>query len=234
MYKILIIAILLLLILYRRKDKFENKNSNLDNVLDIIRYVKKSGKSYSGKHIDIGYHSIELDNKYYRGPRDCVKRLEFCKKEYDFTNKNVLDIGCCIGGMLFPLASTINSACGIDFNYRDINAGNAIKQYKNIDNISFYVFDLDKEKLEFIKNFIQKIDVVFLFAVCMWVKNWKGLIDFISLNSKVLFIETNGTQFQQQEQLDYCKLKFSKVKTIYEKSLDDKGQHNRKLFICKN
>jgi SAM-dependent methyltransferase len=204
------------------------------NIINIIRYVKNSGEAYSAKHIDIGYHSIEIDGIYHKGQRDCIKRLEFCKKEYNFKNKNVLDIGCCIGGMLFPLSSEINNGCGIDFNYRNINAGNAIKEYKKISNISFYIFDLDKEELEFIKNFIPKIDVVFLYSVCMWIKKWKKLIDFIASNSKVLFIETNGNPSEQLEQLNYCKLKFKIVKKLYDESLDDKGQHKRKLYICKN
>ena len=34
------------------------------NVLNIIRYVKNSGKSNSAKHIDIGYHSIKIDDIY--------------------------------------------------------------------------------------------------------------------------------------------------------------------------
>ena len=206
----------------------------MEKVVNIIKYVKTSGKSYSGNHIDIGYHSIELDGIYHKGQRDCVKRLEYCKKEIDFTNKNVLDIGSCIGGMLFPIASEINKGCGIDFNYRNINAGNSIKQYKNISNLSFYVFDLEKENLNFIKNFIQDIDVVFLYSVCMWVKNWRNVIDFISKNSKVLFIETNGKLQQQKQQIDYCRTKFKHCKQLYDKSLDDKGQHNRKLYICSN
>ena len=54
------------------------------NILNIIRYVKNSGEAYSAKGIDIGYHSIEIDGTYHKGQRDCLKRLEFCKKEYDF------------------------------------------------------------------------------------------------------------------------------------------------------
>lgn len=219
---------------YIWEKNIKTREDSYNHILDIIRYVKDSGTDYSAKHIDIGYHSIKIDGIYHKGQRDCIKRLEFCKEEYDFTNKNILDVGCCIGGMLFPLSSEINYGCGIDFNYRNINAGNAIKQYTKTDNLSFYIFDLDKEELQFIKNFIPQIDVVFLYSVCMWIKKWKGLIDFISLNSKVLFIETNGSQFQQLEQINYCKLKFKIIKQIYDKSLDDKGQHNRKLYICKN
>lgn len=39
--------------------------------------------------------------------------------------------------MLFPLLSEINYGCGIDFNYRNINARNAIKQYKT--DVVFYI-----------------------------------------------------------------------------------------------
>ena len=203
------------------------------NILEIIKYVKTSDKAYSAKHIDIGYQSIEIDNVYHRGQRDCLERINTCKKEYDFTNKNVLDIGCCIGGMLLPLSESINYGCGIDFNFKNINAGNSIKQYKKINNLSFFVFDLDKENLHFINNFINKIDVCFLFAVCMWITKWKEVINFVSLNSKVLFIETNGTNEQQSQQIAYCKTKYNIVYEIfYNKSNDDKW--NRKLYICKN
>ena len=65
----------------------------MEKVINIIKYVKTSGKSYSGNHIDIGYHSIELDGVYHRGQRDCVKRLEYCKKEFPFM-KLCKKLGC--------------------------------------------------------------------------------------------------------------------------------------------
>lgn len=207
---------------------------NKDGLLNIIKYVKTNNKSYNGFKNDIGYHSIDIDGEYYRGQRDCITRLEYCKNVCDFKNKNVLDIGCNNGSMLFPLADTINYGCGVDYNYKNINASNAIKQYKKTQNLSFFIFDLDKENHEYIKNFIPNIDIVFLYSVCMWIEKWRELIDFISKHSKILFIETNGSETQQNEQLDYCKKKFKQVKNLYEKSLDDKGQHNRKLYICKN
>lgn len=205
-----------------------------NNVINIIKYVKKSGKVYSATNYDIGYHSIKIDDNYYIGQRDCIQRIDILKKEYDFKNKNILDIGCCIGGMVFPLADEINTGCGIDFNYRNINAGNIIKQYKKINNLSFYVFDLDKEDLNMINDFIPKIDVVFLFAVCAHIKNWKDLIDFISKNTKVLFIETNGAKGDQLKQVQYCKQKFNFMKVIYKKSMDDKITQKRSLYLFKN
>jgi len=214
-------------------DKNMNEN-NVNKVLNIIKYVKSSGYSYSGQHIDIGYHSIDLDGKYYRGQRDCLQRLEYIEKEIDFNNKNVLDIGCCIGGMLFPLADKINNGIGLDFNYKNINAGTRIVNYKKISNLAFYQFDLDKEDINFIDNFYDdKIDIVFLFSMCMWLKKWKNVIDYIYNISDILLIETNGSSNQQLEQIQYVKSKYKDVKILYDKSLDDKGQHNRQLYLCK-
>jgi hypothetical protein len=54
------------------------------DVINIIKYVKTSGKSYSGIKQDIGYHSIELDNTYYKDQRDCIKRIEYIVKRNRF------------------------------------------------------------------------------------------------------------------------------------------------------
>ena len=48
-----------------------------EKVLNILKYTKTSGQAYSGQHKNIGYHSIVLDNEYYKGQRDCIKRLSF-------------------------------------------------------------------------------------------------------------------------------------------------------------
>jgi hypothetical protein len=208
-------------------------NYSVSKVINTIKYVKSSGKDYSANHIDIGYHSIELNGKYYRGQRDCMMRLEFIEKEIDLSNKNILDIGCCIGGMLFPLDSKIKSGVGIDFNYKNVNAGNKIANYKKSKNIVFYQFDLDKESLYYLSNFTHEtVDVTFLFSVCMWIKKWRQLIDYIRERNSVLFIETNGSQVQQLEQLQYCQSKYTNVKILYDRSDDDPGQKKRKLYMC--
>jgi len=207
--------------------------NSVNKVLNTLRYTKTSGQSYSGSHKDIGYHSIMLGDKYYKGQRDCYKRLSYIEKEIDLTGLNILDIGCCTGGMLYPISDKIKSGTGIDFNYKNINSCNKITNYKNISNLYFYVFDLEKEDLEFINNlYNDKIDVVFLFSICMWIKNWKSVIDYIYRTSEILIIETNGSFHQQSSQYNYVKNKYKIVKKLYDKSDDDEGQKNRKLYIC--
>ncbi len=207
--------------------------TSLVNTLNIIKYTKKSGKAYSAMHEQIGYHSIMLGNTYYRGQRDCYKRMIYIKNEIDLVGKNILDLGCCVGGMLYPISDIIKSGVGVDYNYRNINACNKVIKYNKVSNLSFFMFDLEKENLEFMTNFYDdEIDVCFLFSICMWIKNWKKVLDFIYKISSVLVIETNGSNHQQLEQYKYVKNKYKTVKNLYEKSMDDKSQQKRKLYIC--
>ena len=116
-------------------------NNSLTNTLNIIKYTKKSGKAYSGTHEKIGYHSIMLGDTYYRGQRDCYKRMTYIKNEIDLVGKNILDIGCCVGGMLYPISNIIKSGVGIDYNYRNINSCNKITKYNKMSNLSFFMFE---------------------------------------------------------------------------------------------
>src|SRR5574337_1044888 len=71
--------------------------------------------------------------------------------------------------MLFSIADRIRSGVGVDYDYKMINVANRIRSYKGTANLDYYVFDLEKENLELLRNFIQsqKVDIVFLLSVCM-------------------------------------------------------------------
>lgn len=212
----------------------------VNDILEILKFISIDSDKRThigpGKKIEsnICYQSINLDSIKYDGNRDCDKRIHILESEVDFSNKNVLDIGCNIGGMLYPLSNKIRQGVGIDYNHRVINGANIIKSYKNNENLSFFIFDLDNEPLDLLHNYIKNIDIIFLFAMCLWVKKWKLVIDFISENSKILFIETNGSEGFQTEQIQYCKKKFNNFKLLLNASSDDKFQSKRKLYLCTN
>lgn len=171
-----------------RKDEIE-----LCKALDIIRYTSTNDVTYNAKGFYSGYHSIYLKGKKYKGQRDCLKRLKSFK--YDFKNKVVLDLGCNIGGMLHPLSDNIKHGIGIDYDPKCINAANLIKQLNHEQKLEFYNFNLETEKLDLIKNFLgsKQVDICFVLAISMWIKNWKEVIAFCSKISKETFFETNGT-----------------------------------------
>lgn len=203
-------------------------------IINLLNYTKRSTSAYAGADYDVGYHSFKINGKHLRGQRDPEQRL--AKAVYDFTGKTVLDIGCNQGGMLFPIVEKIKYGIGIDYDSRMINAANRIRSYQRASHLDFYVFDLQNERLEFIKDFIpdDKVDICFLLSVCMWLTNWRDVVEFAHDNSKTLLFESNGKSEQQEEQIDYLEKLYRNVSLLSDTSSDDPGRRTRKLLICSN
>jgi SAM-dependent methyltransferase len=207
-------------------------NRPLRQILNVLNYTKTSDKAYNGEDFPAGYHSIDISGFKLAGQRDPKKRLDLAP--IDFTGKTVLDIGCNQGGMLFSIADKISHGIGIDFDSRLINAANKISSYRNDQNLDFYVFNLETDNLDLIRDFIpaKKVDVAFLLAVCVWIKNWKEVIDLTSKISKNLLFESNGSKDFQKEQVEYLRTQYSNVQLLSESSQDDQRDKSRKLYFC--
>ena len=163
----------------QHKNRYELDSETLDGidretrkVLNLLNYTKQSDSTYNAELYDSGYHSIQLKEFTFSGQRKPDERL--ADVPFDFTDKIVLDIGCNQGGMLFAVADRARRGIGLDYDARMINAANRIKAYKELGNADFFVFDLEKENLNVIDNFLPdtRVDIVFLLSVCMWVHNW--------------------------------------------------------------
>lgn len=205
--------------------------NTLDKIKNLLTYTVTSGKSYNGRHHKTGYHTLTIDGQTLEGQRQPTMRLK--DVPYNFTNKNVLDIGSNQGGMLFEIANKINYGIGIDYDNKLINVANRISNEYNY-NIDFYNFDLSTEEFDLIHNLCRtdKIDVVFLLSVCMWIPTWKELVTWVYTNSTHCLFETNGKSTQQQEQINMLTNTFRTVTLLAQTSEDDPGQKNRKLFWC--
>src|SRR5690606_3860648 len=151
-----------------------------------------------------------------------------------FAGKSVLDIGCNQGGMLFQLERQLRWGIGIDYDYRMVNAANFLNTLRKSDRLHFYVFDLEKEPLDLIRDFLpeSKVDVVFLLSVCMWLKNWREVVQFASRISQSMLFETNGTAEQQESQREQLTACYHTVTQISAASEDDPRQRNRRLYLC--
>jgi len=77
------------------------------------------------------------------------------------------------------------------------------------------------------------VDVCFLLSMCMWLKNWKEIIDFAALKAPHLLFESNGSVQQQKDQHRYLKSKYHTVTLVNKASNDDPGVKERKLYFCK-
>ncbi|HET8608566.1 MAG TPA: methyltransferase domain-containing protein [Burkholderiales bacterium] len=211
----------------------DSNNRSFRQIHNLLNYTKTSGSYYSALQFPAGYHSIDIDGHRLQGKRDPAQRLE--RIPIDFSGKTLLDIGCNQGGMLFQLDRTIKSGVGIDYDPRMINVANRIKALRGAGNLQFYVFDLEKEPLALLEDLIPvpKVDVVFLLAVCMWLKNWRSVISCAAKISDMMVFESNGTESQQAAQIAYLKELYRDVTLVAEHSDDDPKQKRRKLFWCR-
>jgi SAM-dependent methyltransferase len=209
-------------------------NSQELKLINLLNYTKKSASTYSGELYDVGYHTFNFGDKVLKGQRNPEERLK--NVPFDFKNKTVLDLGSNQGGMLNAVASEIKYGIGLDYDSRMINVSNRIKEHNQNKNLQFYVFNLEDENLAYIQDFLptDKVDICFLLSVCMWLKNWKELIEFVHKISNQLLFESNGSDEQQEEQINFLKATYREVSLINEISDDDPLQKKRKLLLCKS
>lgn len=205
----------------------------LRKLLNLISYTKTAGSPYDAQEFPSAYHTFRIGEYEFKGQRDPEQRL--LDVPFDFDGVTVLDLGCNQGGMLFSIANRIKHGIGVDYDYRMVNAANRIRAYKQARNLDFYVFDLDKENLELLGNFLlgTAVDIVFLLSVCMWLKIWRAVIDAARSISRAMLFESNGTEEQQREQEAHLRLRYEVVTMIRATSTDDPGQLNRRLFLCR-
>jgi hypothetical protein len=203
----------------------------LIQVRNLLDYTKTSNTIYAGREFPAGYNTIDVLGVRLSGQREPERRLRMAP--IDFTGKTVLDIGCNQGGMLLPIRDKVKWAVGVDYDPHMINVANKIKFVTGAGNLSFFVIDLEHESLDIIRDFLPdlQVDVAFLLSVCMWIENWREVIDFAQGISSSMLFETNGTPQQQRDQLSYLERKYHSVQALSESSTDDPRQKNRALYF---
>lgn len=202
----------------------------LDQIKNLLNYAKTSGSIYNAQEFPAGYHTIKVGSLNLKGQRDLDER--YSRIPINFTGKTVLDLGCNQGGMLLHNADKIKWGVGIDYDRRLVNAANKIRSYTKNHHIEFYTFDLIRDDLEIIKDLMpsEKVDITFLLAVCIYLPNWKQVINIANTISDNLLYEANGRPEQQEEQMAYLRSYYSVVEPLSDQSDD---RHARKLYLCR-
>jgi SAM-dependent methyltransferase len=201
-------------------------------VKNLLQYTKSSDSPYNAEGFESAYHSIDLFGETIRGQRLPKSRIDITP--YDFSSKVVMDLGCNQGGMLYAIADRIQAGIGVDYDSRMINAANRIRAAKETNHLSFYVFDLEKEPLVVLDQFVERknVDIVFLLSVCMWISNWREVIRKAHELAPSLLFESNGSDEQQAEQIEELRRVYARVDLIQDASPDDPLQSRRKLLLC--
>lgn len=212
-------------------DAPDQESRDLKQVINLLNYTKASNSSYSATRFPAGYHSLELYGHRLQGQRDPTARLD--QVPIDFTGRSVLDLGSNQGGMLLQLADKLKWGVGVDFDARMVNAANRIRSIRLANHLNFFVFDLEKENLQIIRDLLpeRRVDVCFLLSVCMWLSNWRAVIDFAASVSDGILFESNGSDQQQDEQIAYLGKVCRTTELLAEASDDDPSQKRRKLLL---
>lgn len=199
---------------------------------NLTAYTKAGSSPYDAREFPNGYQTLRIAGLELKGQRDANQRFQ--DVPFEFAGATVLDLGCNQGGMLFAIADQIKSGIGVDYDYRMINAANRIRSFATVDNLDFYVFDLDHENLNLLRNFLHEstVDIVFLLSVCQWLRNWKSVIDMARSISPAMLFETNGPTGMQDDQEAYLGSIYTHVSLVRSASTDDLTEHRRKLFLC--
>lgn len=218
----------------RPLDHSSEHNLELTQFINILDFAKENDSSYSAKDYEGGYYTFNFKGQRLEGQRNLEER--FKDVPFDFTDRTVLDLGCNRGGVLFELSSKIKWGVGADYDPKLINAANKLKSLTENHHLDFYNFDLERYDLDLLKDLIpeMKVDVIFALAICMWLSNWKDILNFCSTVSPRMVFESNGTGRQQEEQEAHIRGLYPSVTLISTNSMDDPRQKNRKLFFCEN
>lgn len=203
------------------------------DILPVTGYGKQYGKSYNGKKFTNGYHSFCVNGQtVFTGQRDIQRRYK--DFNLDFSGMRVLDVGTNQGAMLLNIANQIDHGVGVDYNRKLINVANKSKQLTETTNVDFYVVNLEEDPLSYIQALLpqDRVDVCFYLSMCMWLTKWKTIMKWISEHSTIMFLETNGTDQQQKDQVIEATRLFEIVFQLNNSSIDDPSQQKRKLYIC--
>jgi len=216
---------------FEREPITADEGNPVGQARNLLSYTKISGEVYAGCDYPAGYHTIEIEGEVLRGQRNPRSRLELVT--YDFTGKSVLDVGSNQGGMLHAMDGKLSWGVGIDFDPRLVNAANRIARIRNDSTLAFYTFDLERDPLPLIEDFLpNRPDVIFLLAVCVWISNWKQVVQFLSRLSDRMLFEANGTQAQQATQIALLRSIYRYVTVLAATSEDDPSDKSRQLLWC--
>lgn len=206
----------------------------LAKIHNVLQHTKGGKKGYAARDFPAGYHTLEVDGTVFEGQRNPRDRLD--RVPLDFAGKSVLDIGCNQGGMLYAIRDRVKWAVGVDFDYKMINACNALRNHLGgSEHLDFYVFDIDRDPHDLLRDFLpeDRVDVVFLLSVCMWVDRWKPLIAFCSRIAETMVFESNGSEKVQENQLRHLERCYSSVTFLGGKKPDDARKlRNRQLWLA--
>lgn len=178
----------------------------------------------------------ELNKTAIRDTQARFKAMDI--KEFSFTGKTLLDVGCNIGHMLFetsvygfPISHGLECSSGFT------TAGNAIAEYLRMtDRITIHTSDVNKLTVDKLKALtdIEQFDVVFCFTVDGYIQNPSAFYKLLyNITKEVLYFEPNNHKLPWAEDgIEFIKTwGFNTVNRVTVPYAKNTGS-TRNCFIC--
>ena len=191
--------------------------ARLNQDYNLLNYSKYFPKTLSGDEIDkarkqykeiaknvYNYHNLGVNNfngkektPYGSGERYNFDRMSMLVTNFDFYNKNVIDIGCNSGWFIFQIAMLgANEVVGVDYEMQGI-MGESIRYAKAFSNylqadVNIVDQNLEVTELEWLayNHNINSFDAAIVFSVLHHIENKRRLMENIFKNTKeVIFYE---------------------------------------------
>lgn len=190
---------------------------------------KKATKNWNNR-TEFGYHSFQIGNLNIEGQRNPVKRLKVLRKYINFKNKNVIDLGCNVGGMLLHL-DEIKEGYGFDYDKKVIYAAKEISKIINSP-LTFEIADLNNFDFNIIsKKFDFNSSIIFLLSLGSWLNNWKKLYKKAHHTGGTIILEVNN-QIEGSAQIEFFRNLGRNPILISELSKDDHTDNiNRQCYL---
>jgi len=159
--------------------------------------MKIQSNSYHPKYDNEG-------NLIATGRRNSLYRLNAIKKEVNFKDKTVLDLGCQSGFFSFDLAKTCKKVIAVDADIQHINENRKKASNLGIKNLTFIHAKITPETLDTLPKF----DVILCLSVFHHLmistnlhdfdsslnqSDWKGVLDRLRIKSNVLIFEMGNS-----------------------------------------
>lgn len=131
----------------------------------LIQYAHSVTDSGTRHGIPVPYHATKLDAVEIPGLREPEDRLK--SLPVDLAENSILDVGCCLGGFLFPLQPVVRWGVGVDNNPRYLNVCQKLRSLREAWNLEFYQHDITSQPLVLIPQLMPEptVDITLLLRV---------------------------------------------------------------------
>lgn len=206
----------------------EKKIQNEEMCKLILKILREEEPDFGG---DEAYQSLELIG--LKGMRPTLYRLnKYGLREFLTESDTVLDIGCNTGFIDMSIAYLVKEVIGIEYDGGLVKVANLVKDYLQIENVSFMCTDFAEW---YRKNDDKKFNVIFSFAVHHWldidIEKYVDMLDNLLNINGILCFESQS--YDPDEEFDQCMQHFKQRKYSIKKNgtIIDDGMTERKFYI---